>query len=381
MVILGGRFDALRNASGATVARRNLAAVDASTGALLSWAPQPNGEVRALLGSADGRSVYVGGTFTSIGTASRTNLAAVSVSTGAATSFRISAPNGGVRALRLYSGSLYVGGTFWKIGSTNRGGGAALDPTTGALKAWNPNTDWGIFSIVPAPDGSGIFVGGPFSHIAGVALPYLAKVSVSSGSLTSWRSANRCNDSNRCHVFGLVADGSTLYVAAGGPGGRLYALSLSSGNQRWTAGTDGDFQTSPSTVTRSSVGVTSPTGSAASPGPASSGSTSTPAGSSPTPVRITGDMGVWSLLIDGNRLRVGGEFTRVGNSSIARYTTFAVRRTCGVGRGAWPQVGAGAGPDGARHRRASGTIVATPHRAGKGGNAMTTVGCALPLSP
>ncbi len=36
-------------------------------------------------------------------------------------------------------------------------------------------------------------------------------------------------------------------------------------------------------------------------------------------------MGVWSLLVDGNRLRVGGEFNRVGNASIGRYTTFVTQ--------------------------------------------------------
>ena len=203
-----------------------------------------------------------------------------------------------------------------------------LDPATGALRAWNPGTDWGIYAIVPAPDGSGIFVGGPYSRIGGVARPYLAKVNATSGALTSWTSANRCNDeTNRVsRSLAWSTDSSTVYVAAGGPGGRLYALSVSSGNQRWTAGTDGDFQAIAisgdsifggghftdrvSGVSRAGfVGLDRATGRVL---------------ADPS-VRITGDMGVWSLLVDGNRLRVGGEFNRVGNASIGRYTTFVLR--------------------------------------------------------
>ena len=80
-----------------------------------------------------------------------------------------------MRALKLYAGSLYVGGTFWKIGDRNRGGGAALDPVTGTLKDWNPETNWGIYALLPAPDGSGMFIGGPFDKIGDASHKYLAK--------------------------------------------------------------------------------------------------------------------------------------------------------------------------------------------------------------
>ena len=318
------------SASGTVATRHNLAAINASTGALLPWAPNPNGEVRALLASADRSRLYVGGTFTSIGSASRTNLAAVSVATGAATSFRIAAPNGGVRALRLSAGRLYVGGTFWKIGTASRGGGAALDPTTGALKAWNPATNWGIYALLPAPDGSGIFVGGPFSQVHGAARPYLAKVSASTGALTSWRYPLKCFDPNRprevCEVFGMVSDGRTLYVAAGGPGGRVTAFDAATGAQKWLTQADGDFQAialhgdtilagghfpeEVNGITRAGlVGLDKRTGRVL---------------NEPSAM-LTGNMGVWSLLVDGRLLRVGGDFNRVGSAKIGRYTTFAIK--------------------------------------------------------
>ena len=111
-VILGGQFTSLINAAGTKAQRTNLAAISASTGELLSWAPNPTGaagatnNVRALAVSDDERTVYVGGTFTSIGSAARTNLAAVSASSGTATAFQVAAPDNGVRALLLDSGTV-----------------------------------------------------------------------------------------------------------------------------------------------------------------------------------------------------------------------------------------------------------------------------------
>lgn len=324
-VFIGGSFSSMVSASGTTATRRNLAAVSASTGALLSWAPNPNGEVRALAVSPNGQTIYVGGTFTSIAGASRTNLAAVSASTGQATSFSANT-NATVRTLVVTSGSVFVGGTFWQVRGTNRGGGAELDPTSGALKAWNPRTNYGIYALALAVDGSGVFIGGPFTTVSGSTHNRLAKVALGSGNRLSWTSGSSCNDTaNPCHVFGLVATGSDLIIAMGGPGGRVVNLAASNGQQRWRTTTDGDIQTVVVDGTKIYAGghFTDAVGGQPRAGLVAV-NRSNGAVLSELNARVVGGSGVWSILKDGNVLRFGGNFTTIDGAAIGKYSSFPI---------------------------------------------------------
>ena len=97
---MGGQFTGMiPNGGGATVTRNHVAAVDMTTGALLPWNPNVNGNVYALV--ASGGNIYIGGTFTTVGGATHKNLAEVNGTSGApitgfANSLR---PNKAVRAL------------------------------------------------------------------------------------------------------------------------------------------------------------------------------------------------------------------------------------------------------------------------------------------
>ena len=68
-IILGGQFTQTRNNSSETViARANLVAFDATTKEIsTTFAPNPNGTVNVVLPTGDGETVYVGGSFTTIG--------------------------------------------------------------------------------------------------------------------------------------------------------------------------------------------------------------------------------------------------------------------------------------------------------------------------
>jgi len=143
-VYAGGRFTTIGGQP-----RRNLAALDAATGAATAWNPSPddlygNAEILAL--AVDGGSVYAGGSFSSIGGQARFNLAALSVSTGLATDWAPT-PNSTTRALSVGNGHVFAGGDFTSIGGEPQAGIAAVraDTTTATLLA--------LFEAIPTADG------------------------------------------------------------------------------------------------------------------------------------------------------------------------------------------------------------------------------------
>jgi Domain of unknown function (DUF5122) beta-propeller len=121
----GGQFRKVTNSSRTvTYTRFNLVAFSASTGAVHPMAPQFNGTVWAL--RASGSSVYVGGAFTQVNGVARRGLAKLDATTGAVDpNFNPIVKWGDVTEIRLVAGRLLVGGSFPKKL-------AALDPATGA---------------------------------------------------------------------------------------------------------------------------------------------------------------------------------------------------------------------------------------------------------
>jgi hypothetical protein len=122
VVFLGGSFTEVREDGGAgpgVLVRNNVAAFDATTGAPIEgWDASLNGTVYALAASADGRTVYVGGTFTSADGLTRSRLVALDAASGAVSgTWRPKGPNGSVRALAVVGGRVYAGGGFTKVGT------------------------------------------------------------------------------------------------------------------------------------------------------------------------------------------------------------------------------------------------------------------------
>jgi hypothetical protein len=113
-VYAGGRFAKARPAGSPLgsneVARPNLLAYDITTGNLItSFAPTLNGEVRAVVASADGSTLFVGGVFTQVDGQTRSRVAALDAKTGALLPF---APpiSSTVTSLAFSGNRLYVGG-------------------------------------------------------------------------------------------------------------------------------------------------------------------------------------------------------------------------------------------------------------------------------
>ena len=202
-VYAGGRFNSI---GGQT--RHNLAALDPTTGALMSWNPDANGEVDAL--AVSGQTIYAGGWFTSVGDRQRNHLAAVNATTGEATAWNPDPRMPGsyplVWALTVSGQTVYVGGVFESIGGQSRTGLAAISATTGDATSWNPQAESEVTTL--ALSGQTLYVGGFLTALGGQQRDGIGAVDVTTGQATSW---NPAADDNII-VYSIAVSGQTVYV-------------------------------------------------------------------------------------------------------------------------------------------------------------------------
>lgn len=126
-------------------AREMIAAVHATTGALLPWNPIigvpynnfPYGVSEMALSDT---TMFIAGNFSSINGQPRKNLAEVGLVGGGLTSFSASTDTA-VTTLTRNGSNLYIGGFFKKVGDSTRNGLAAIRISTGRATAWNPNVN------------------------------------------------------------------------------------------------------------------------------------------------------------------------------------------------------------------------------------------------
>jgi hypothetical protein len=217
--------------------RSSIAALNVATGEALAWAPDTLGpryegfppplcETLAV----QGRSVYVGGWFDTVGGESRPFVAALSKETGRVTGWNPK-PDVAAYALAPKGDTLWVGGMFSLVGDWKRRPGlAAIDLTTGAVKPWNPNPD-GIICTAVAVRGDRVFVSGDFANIGGELRPrnHFAALDTLNGEVTDW------NPGANSLANVLRLDGDTLYVGGeftqigGQPRNSLAAISATTG--------------------------------------------------------------------------------------------------------------------------------------------------------
>ena len=237
--------------------RSNILAYDINTGALLPFAPQVNGVIKAVAASPDGSRIYIGGSFTSVNGQTRWNIAALDASTGQLLSgFTPSVGGSGVYALVADGSMVYAGGLFTQGNGVARQNAAAFSASNGALMPWAPQTDLQIDAMVADPGGENIIIGGRFAHVNGDgsmrgtaaideqtgavdvdwALPQTVKNGLSTG-----------GNAGKSGIFALAADDDAVYgtgwvyggVALGNLEG-TFAAEASSGDVRWIADCLGD---------------------------------------------------------------------------------------------------------------------------------------------
>jgi hypothetical protein len=232
VVYVGGEFTSAV-VKGRQAARNRLAAFDATTGALLNWAPAADRTVRAVAVDPDG-SVWAGGDFQTIDGQPRDSLAKISP-LGALdpASYRIS--GGTPRALAIGHGRLYVAGVFTAVDGVKRGNVAAIDLVTRTLSGWAARTDNLVTSL--AVGGDRVYLGGSFHRVNDVSsTPRLIAVK-RDGAVVDMSFRPRPDSI----VWGVTVSGDSVYAALGGGGGRAVSYALN-GVAKWAMTTDGDVQ-------------------------------------------------------------------------------------------------------------------------------------------
>jgi hypothetical protein len=133
-VFVGGNFTTVNG-----VRHRSLGAVNLTSGAVVKWTANANGEVRALLKSPAGTRIFAGGTFTKIGQHNQSHLTVLKASTAKILPWA-QKPAFRVKALTLDSTDLFVAGA-------GRGGFIeAAGLTRGKLK-WRAQADGNIIGL------------------------------------------------------------------------------------------------------------------------------------------------------------------------------------------------------------------------------------------
>lgn len=210
-VFLGGTFTTLGGA-----ARNRLAAVNATTGALQDWNPNANGSVNAFALDADEQRLYVGGDFTRIGGVDRNHLALVATNDATVSDSWAPNPDDTVHALALAdraganTGELFVGGDFDEIAGEAQRVQAKVSPAGSLVNGWKPLAQGVVRTMAVSNTGAALYVGGLMTSNGGQARNKLASVLAVSGIPTTW--APRVDDGS-VRALAVTAEGSRIYVA------------------------------------------------------------------------------------------------------------------------------------------------------------------------
>ncbi len=222
VLYVGGAFSTI-----AGQARAGFAAFDIATGALLPWtATATQGGVTAGKRlRAEGGHVWVFGSFDTVNGLPRRNLAALDTATGAMIAFDAGITNGNiVKSAAVVGETIYYAGDFSAVGGQTRIGIAASSIANSALLSFAPSLTAGSTSSQPrmvtgmtAAAGRIYVVSNADLAVNGAARPYIAEIDAVSGQPTPF-------------VYQVVPGPGFVGASVADPifyGGRLYAVARS----------------------------------------------------------------------------------------------------------------------------------------------------------
>ncbi len=206
MIVVGGNFTQVRQTTTSPIITRNrVIAFNATTGAIsTSFKPKPNNTVYKVQAAADGKSVYVGGRFSSAyGVSTPSRLFKANVATGARDlSFRPGTFSGDIRDLEVIGNRLWVAGKFTHIagvaqkalGTINALDGKKDSYFTGVFAGTHrpienhPSDRTNVLQISSNPTNTRLVAVGNFTSVNGVTRSQIAQFDIggASYSLAPW---------------------------------------------------------------------------------------------------------------------------------------------------------------------------------------------------
>ena len=227
--------------------RANILAYSLTTGELnTTFAPTLNDEGRAIVASADGSRLFVGGSFTSVSGVNRYRVVALDPTTGAVVPNWNVIVNSRVKSLAISGDTLYLGGIFSIAGNQPRNRLAAVSASTGDLLPWAPTADAEVMALV-APAGSGrVIAGGKFANLNDTSAYGMGALDATTGALLPWAiGATVRNAGANAAIYSLSTDGPQVYgtgytFGTGGNFENTFAARASDGAMVWVSGCQGD---------------------------------------------------------------------------------------------------------------------------------------------
>jgi hypothetical protein len=181
VVYAAGNFSQIGVGPG--VRRLNLAAFDASSGALLPWDPAASSSMQSI--HAAGGQVFAGGSMTNVNGVERRSMVALDAVSGLPLAFDPAFASGGARAVTGAGNTLFVGGDFnLGPGSPAPRGLTSYDATTLAWTGWSPNLDGPVVEMVA--DAGVLYVCGGFTLVDGQPRVGVAAFDNATGTLLPW---------------------------------------------------------------------------------------------------------------------------------------------------------------------------------------------------
>ena len=199
---------------------------DGTGRAIADWNPNPEGGIVKTM-ALSGTTLYVGGTFTSIGGQTRSRIAAIDTvgagdGTGRANpTWNPNVTGNSINELLISGTTLYAGGDFTVIGQQNRNNIAVLetvgtgDGTGKANGIWDPNITSSIVTAMALDAvNNRLYVGGNFSGVGGQVRCNVAMVDAVDGGDGSGSvdATFKPNANDHVHAITLSGDGNTLYM-------------------------------------------------------------------------------------------------------------------------------------------------------------------------